>query len=129
MKDKHERRDSIILRLGVVSGIGKVISAPKRLDILVGLIDDAKAFQQIKVITGLEKSALSNHLKKLIDHGLVEKKHHGIYSITYQGYQLLVKLDELIDETVEYLRNETELEIRKKFTDSFLSRPRARESP
>ena len=115
MKDKHERRDSIILRLGVVSGIGKVISAPKRLDILVGLIDDAKAFQQIKVITGLEKSALSNHLKKLIDHGLVEKKHHGIYSITYQGYQLLVKLDELIDETVEYLRNETELENLSKY--------------
>lgn len=124
MKDKLERRESINSRLGVVSGIGKVISASKRLEIMVGLMDEAKAFQQIKSITGLEKSALSNHLKLLIDQGLVEKKHHGIYSITYHGYQLLVILDDLIDETVEYLRNERELEIRRKFTDTFLNRPK-----
>ena len=122
MKDKHERRESISSRRGVVSGLGKVISAPKRLDILIGLMDDAKAFQQIKVITGLEKSALSNHLKLLTGQGLIEKKHHGIYSITYQGYQLMVKLDDLIDETVDYMRNETELEIRKKFTDNIQKR-------
>ncbi len=122
MKDKHERRESISSRRGVVSGLGKVISAPKRLDILIGLMDDAKAFQQIKVITGLEKSVLSNHLKLLTGQGLIEKKHHGIYSITYQGYQLMVKLDDLIDETVDYMRNETELEIRKKFTDNFQKR-------
>lgn len=124
MKDKQERRDSINGRRGVVLGIGKVISSSKRLDILVGLIDDAKAFQQIKTHTGLEKSALSNHLKILIDQGLVEKRHHGIYNISFQGYQLIVKLDDLIDETVEYMRNEAELEIRKKFTDNFLNRPK-----
>ena len=123
MKDKRELRESISSRLGVMSGLGKVLSAPKRLDILIGLMEEAKAFQQIKEITGLEKSALSNHLKLLIDQRLVEKKHHGVYSITYQGYQLLVKLDDLIDETVNYLRNETEHEIRKKFTDNFLNRP------
>ena len=122
MKDKQERRDSIGSRLEVVSGIGKVISASKRLYILVGLMDDAKAFQEIKDITGLEKSALSNHLKLLTSQGLIEKKHHGVYNITYQGYQLLVKLDDLIDETVDYLRNEREMEIRRKFTNSFLSR-------
>jgi predicted transcriptional regulator len=124
MKDKLERRNSINSRIGVVSGIGKVISAPKRLNILVGLMDDSKAFQQIKTITGLEKSALSNHLKLLTQQGLVEKKHHGVYSITYQGYQLMIKLDDLIDETVDHLRNERELEIRRKFTDSFLNRPK-----
>ena len=122
MKDKQERRDAIGSRLEVVSGIGKVISASKRLDILVSLMDDAKAFQEIKDITGLEKSALSNHLKLLTSQGLIEKKHHGVYNITYQGYQLLVKLDDLIDETVDYLRNEREMEIRRKFTNSFLSR-------
>ena len=125
MKDKQERRDSISSRLGVLSGLGKVISAPKRLDILIGLMDEAKAFQQIKSITGLEKSALSNHLRLLTNQGLIEKKHHGIYRITYQGYQLMVKLDDLIDETVDYLRNERETEIRKKFTDNFLNRPKS----
>ena len=75
MKDKRELRESISSRLGVMSGLGKVLSAPKRLDILIGLMEEAKAFQQIKEITGLEKSALSNHLKLLIDQRLVEKKH------------------------------------------------------
>jgi predicted transcriptional regulator len=85
-------------------------------------MDDAKAFQQIKELTGLEKSALSNHLKLLTEQGLIEKKHHGVYNITYQGYQLLIKIDDLIDETMDYLRNERELEIRRKFTNSFLNR-------
>ena len=122
MKDKLERRKSISSRLQEVNGIAKVMSAPKRLDILVGLIDDAKAFQQIKSITELEKSALSNHLRMLIDQGLVEKKHHGVYSITFLGYQLIVKLDDLLDETGKYAQNEKELEIRRKLTNSFLNR-------
>lgn len=122
MKDKLERRESISSRLVEVNGIAKVMSAPKRLDILVGLMEDAKAFQQIKTITSLEKSALSNHLKLLIDQGLVEKRHHGIYSITFLGYQLIVKMDDLLDEANRYSKNEKELEIRRKFTNSFLNR-------
>ena len=122
MKDKLERRESINSRLQEVNEIAKVISAPKRLDILVGLMDDAKAFQQIKTITELEKSALSNHLKILIDQRLVEKKHHGVYSITFLGYQLLVKMDDLFDEIGKYAKNEKEIEIRRKFTNSFLNR-------
>ncbi len=122
MKDKLERKESISSRLQEVNGIAKVMSAPKRLDILVGLMEDAKAFQQIKTITALEKSALSNHLKMLIDQGLVEKRHHGIYGITFLGYQLIVKLDDLLDEPGKYIKNEKELEIRRKFTNSFLNR-------
>ena len=122
MKDKLERRESISSRLQEVNGIAKVMSAPKRLDILVGLMEDTKAFQQIKTITDLEKSALSNHLKLLIDQGLVEKRHHGVYSITFLGYQLIVKMDDLLDETNRYSKNEKELEIRRKFTSSFLNR-------
>ncbi len=123
MKDRLERQNSLNSRLEVVSGLGKVLSAPKRMDILVGLMNDAKAFQQIKTITGLEKSALSSHLKQLISQGLIEKKHHGVYSITFLGYQLMVKLDDLMDEKDDYIRNENELLMRKKFTDTFLSRP------
>lgn len=122
MKDKLERRESISSRLQEVNGIAKVMSAPKRLDILVGLMEDTKAFQQIKTITDLEKSALSNHLKLLIDQGLVEKRHRGVYSITFLGYQLIVKMDDLLDETNRYSKNEKELEIRRKFTSSFLNR-------
>ncbi len=122
MKDKLERRESISSRLQQINGIAKVMSAPKRMDILVGLMEDAKAFQQIKTITALEKSALSNHLKMLMDKGLVEKRHHGIYSITFLGYQLIVKMDDLLDETNRYSKNEKEFEIRRKFTNSFLNR-------
>jgi predicted transcriptional regulator len=86
-------------------------------------MEDQKSFQQLKEITGLKKSALSSHLKNLEETRLIERTHHGIYSITYQGYQLMIKLDELIDQTNEYESNKKENEIRRRITDSFLRRP------
>lgn len=124
MKDRQERKESITSRFDQVNSIGKVMSAPKRLDILIGLMEDARTFQDIKDLTNLEKSALSNHLKLLITQGLVEKKHHGIYGITFLGYQLIVKLDDLLDESATYAQNEQEIELRKQFTYSFLNRPK-----
>lgn len=123
MKDRLERKESITSRLDQVNGIGRVMSAPRRLDILVGLMEDARTFQSIKDITGLGKSALATHLNQLIAQGLVEKRHHGIYGITFLGYQLLVKVDDLLDEAMTYRENEKEMEIRKQFTYRFLNRP------
>jgi predicted transcriptional regulator len=86
-------------------------------------MDDQKSFQQLLEHTRLKKSALSSHLKNLEENQLIERKHHGIYSITYQGYLLLIKLDELTDEAHEYELNRKENEIRQRITDSFLRRP------
>ena len=123
MKDKRERIESLQRLTSTLSDIGQSISTESRISILTGLMDDQKSFQQLKEITELKKSALSSHLKKLEETGLIERRHHGVYSITYQGYQLLVKLDELIDQTKEYETNKKENEIRRRITDSFLRRP------
>jgi predicted transcriptional regulator len=122
MKDKRERIESLKRLSTTLSNIGQAISTESRFMILTGLMDDQKSFQQLKEITGLKKSALSSHLKNLEETELLERKHHGIYSITYQGYQLMIKLDELIDETREYETNKKENEIRRRITDSFLRR-------
>lgn len=122
MKDKRERIESLKRLSTTLSNIGQAISTESRFTILTGLMDDQKSFQQLKEITGLKKSALSSHLKNLEETELLERKHHGIYSITYQGYQLMIKLDELIDETREYETNKKENEIRRRITDSFLRR-------
>lgn len=122
MKDKRERIESLKRLSNTLSNIGQAISTESRFMILTGLMDDQKSFQQLKEITGLKKSALSSHLKNLEETGLIERTHHGIYSITYQGYQLMIKLDELVEETREYETNKKENEIRRRITDSFLSR-------
>ena len=124
MKDKMERIESLRRVSDNISEMGRSISVESRLSILTGLMDDSKSFQELKEITGLKKSALSSHIKTLAQTGLLEKKHHGVYGITYQGYLLLVKLDEVIDETKEYERNKKGNQIRKKITNSFLNRPR-----
>ena len=122
MKDKRERIESLKRLSDTLSNIGQAISTESRFAILTGLMEDKKSFQQLKEITGLKKSALSSHLKNLEETGLLERVHHGICSITYQGYQLMIKLDELVDETREYESNKKENEIRRRITDSFLSR-------
>ena len=123
MKDKRERIESLRQLSTMLSSLGQSISTESRFTILTGLMDDQKSFQQLKELTGPKKSALSSHLKKLEETKLIERKHHGIYSITYQGYLLLVKLDDLVDETTEYEANKRENEIRRRITDSFLRRP------
>jgi predicted transcriptional regulator len=123
MKDKQERIQSLQRLSSALSQLGQSISSESRFTILTALMDDQKSFQQLKTHTGLKKSALSSHLKNLETTGLVERRHHGVYGITYQGYQLMVKLDELVEETTEYEINKKENEIRRRITDSFLHRP------
>ena len=123
MKDKRERIESLRHQTPLLSNIGQSISSESRFIILTGLMDDQKSFQQLLEHTGLKKSALSSHLKNLEENKLIERKHHGIYSITYRGYLLLIKLDELTDEVQEYESNKKENAIRQRITDSFLRRP------
>ena len=123
MKDKREHIESLQRLTAKLSKIGQSISSESRFTILTGLMDDQKSFQQLKEYTGLKKSALSSHLKNLEETELIERRHHGVYAITYQGYQLMIKLDELIEKTEEYESNKKENEIRRRITDSFLRRP------
>jgi len=75
----------------------------KRLEILLSLLSGEKSFDFLKKRTGLQKTALANHLNKLIDTLLVEKPIHGIYRITQDGKLFLEFIDKAYNQS-DFLR-------------------------
>lgn len=61
----------------------------KRLQLLALLVKGSKEFIELHSATKLSKTALANHLTKLIKKGLVERVNRGNYQITPDGYKLL----------------------------------------
>lgn len=63
----------------------KAISNNKRLTILITLISGEKSFNDLKEDTELQKTALSNHLKKLINATLILRADYNRYQLTSDG--------------------------------------------
>ncbi len=67
----------------------KALSNENRLKVLISLIEKERSFNDLKQITRLKKTALSNHLNELLDSDLIKRPDHGIYSITSDGVDFL----------------------------------------
>lgn len=67
----------------------KIVDQSKRFEILTHLLEESKSFNELMKITGLQKSALGNHLNILTEKNLVQKFIRGLYEITDDGYDLL----------------------------------------
>lgn len=65
------------------------ISQPIRLKILGHLSDKVSKFQELRIKTNVERTALSHHLDYLKRRKLVKKITHGTYNITNDGINLL----------------------------------------
>ncbi|MFX0170339.1 MAG: winged helix-turn-helix domain-containing protein [Candidatus Hodarchaeota archaeon] len=63
----------------------KAISNEKRFAILITLLTGDKTFNNLKKETRLKKTALSNHLTKLINAELILKPDHNRYRLTSDG--------------------------------------------
>ena len=100
------------------------MDSSSRLRILISLYDVPRGFQDIKDVAGLEKSALSSHLKLLMDADLVEKYQHGVYRITVTGRELLEALEAVHDGISERRHEAQQGAIRRQITESFLKRAR-----
>jgi len=83
--DKKE----IIGSLDNISKLGKAVAHPKRLQLLVLLLDEHRDFSTLIDETDLKKTALSKHLTQLMENSLVAKQGRGIYHITTDGKDLL----------------------------------------
>ena len=83
-----------------------------------------RAFQNIKEITGLEKSTLSIHLNTLIKASLVEKYQHGVYRITETGLELLESLLNVYLNQVKREANAQQASMKREMTETFLHRGR-----
>lgn len=63
----------------------KTIDHPQRLRILAFVIDTPKTFKELLEQTGLQKSALGNHLNILNSENLIQKIDRGLYRVTDDG--------------------------------------------
>ena len=77
----------------------KGISHPKRLQLLVLLLEGTQDYSRLIIKTGLKKTALSNHLSQLMESKLVNKTGRGNYHITTDGKGLLIATTKLFKES------------------------------
>jgi DNA-binding transcriptional ArsR family regulator len=72
-----------------IVSILKAMANEIRFQILVSLLDGPKSFQFLLEQTGLQKTALSNHLTQLVAANLVEKPDYGRYGLKADGRDFL----------------------------------------
>lgn len=67
----------------------KTIDHPQRLKLLTIMINEPRTFNQMLEFTGLQKSALGNHLNILVEKNLVHKIGRGLYRSTVDGEAII----------------------------------------
>jgi len=123
-KSKEEYQKSILKSFEEIKKIVKMIGEENRLRILTYLLTEPLTFQAITEKTKLGRTALSNHLNKLKEAGLVEKPHHGLYEITKTAEGFLEAIENAYSETEENKKTEEERMQRYQLSESFLKRKR-----
>ena len=92
----------------------------KRLQIMLSLLASNKSFRDLKKETILEKTALANHLNKLILIKLVYKPAYNTYAITSDGERFLRVLEENYQESeMKIIQDKAKRETRE-FSDGFI---------
>jgi DNA gyrase inhibitor GyrI/DNA-binding transcriptional ArsR family regulator len=67
----------------------QTLSQEHRFTVLKALLDHSSTFQELQYLTDLGKTALSHHLKVLVEHRLIEKVKRGVYIINSNELQIL----------------------------------------
>ncbi|MHA1449590.1 MAG: winged helix-turn-helix domain-containing protein [Candidatus Hodarchaeales archaeon] len=102
MKDENKDdivEDTLLNYNKQISRLVKAIASDKRITILGYLMKGSSEFRDLKKKTGIEKTALANHLTKLLDSGLIEKVGHGEYSITNDGKDIASAIAVMYDQS------------------------------
>ncbi|MBD3197107.1 MAG: ArsR family transcriptional regulator [Candidatus Lokiarchaeota archaeon] len=97
----------------------KALSNENRLKVLISLINNERSFNDLKDITKLKKTALSNHLNDLLDINLVDRPDHGIYSITNDGLDFLRALSSAFKFSDIKMRKEIDEVQQRKMSQEF----------
>jgi len=72
-----------------LAGLLKSAANPARVQILASLLHGSHEFSQLMQKTKLSKTALANHVNRLMETGLVERVARGEYTLTTDGRELL----------------------------------------
>jgi DNA-binding HxlR family transcriptional regulator len=114
-----EQLRSIIFESKGIAELLRSAAHPSRIQILVLLLRGERDFSKLMQHTGLSKTALANHLKQLMEKGLVQRVARGEYSLTVDG-------EELLNATVAMYKGSTWREekkrerLRKRYTEGLI---------
>ncbi|MFX0205597.1 MAG: winged helix-turn-helix domain-containing protein [Candidatus Hodarchaeota archaeon] len=98
----------------------KAISNEKRFTILIALLSGEKTFNDLKIETKLQKTALSNHLLKLLKAELIVKPDHNKYRLTSDGELFIRALETAYDKSdIKEKKNIEELQ-KRQFSATFI---------
>lgn len=101
MLDNSELQKSVLLSSQSISEFLKATAHGIRIQILALLIEKSDSFsfliENIKTTKGekISKTALSHHLKQLVDEDLIIKKERGMYELTNKSYIFLKTIIEI----------------------------------
>ncbi len=87
---KEQRADEVLVENS--DGIAGLLSSaanPARVMILTLMLRGEGGFPTMMSKTGLSKTALANHLTRLVENGLVRRRERGRYELTVDGRELL----------------------------------------
>ena len=98
----------------------KAISNEKRFIILIALLSGEKTFSDLKIETKLKKTALSNHLLKLITAELILKPDHNKYRLTSDGELFIRALEAAYDKSDKKEKKDIEELQKRQFSDIFI---------
>ncbi|MFX0050027.1 MAG: winged helix-turn-helix domain-containing protein [Candidatus Hermodarchaeota archaeon] len=98
----------------------KAISNEKRFAILITLLTGDKTFNDLKKETNLKKTALSNHLSKLIAAELILKPDHNRYRLTSDGELFIRSLESIYSKSDIKEKKRIESLQRGHFSDKFI---------
>lgn len=89
-ESKQAMKSFILESTEEITALLRAISHPKRFLLLGLLLDESQSdLNTLVEKTGMQKSALGNHLGILIEKNLVEKLDRGVYRLTIAGEELL----------------------------------------
>lgn len=77
------------------AGIAEVLSSfanERRLQLLAMMMDGPRGFDELQNASGLSKTALANHLKRLLRTGVVRRVERGTYALSEDGLNILTAI-------------------------------------
>ncbi len=87
-ESRKAMQEFVLESLDEIVSLLKVLDHPQRMRILTEMVTESKTFQDLLNSTGLQKSALGNHLSILNDNNLIEKMDRGLYKLSVEGESL-----------------------------------------
>jgi len=113
---------SLEISFGELTEIIKALGNESRLKIMILLLSQPQSYSNIVNEINLKKTAISNHLTRLIRVGLIERGDYGIYEITGDGIEFLKAIESSYQNSPSrQLKNFQKIE-RRKVSESFLNR-------